>query len=133
MILDQETTDMFAGRHATAEQHLQTSDSLRQAAERSLATGDLALASEAFWGITAHMLQGVAENHGMKHNSNLDFRVIKDWLVAKTQIVELDEWFERAYRLHQNFYRIVMSRADIQSWSKYAIYIADAARPFAQA
>ena len=95
--------------------------------------GDLALASEAFWGIVAHILQAIAERRGIRHESNLDFRIIKDWLVAETQNHELNRLYFNAYQLHRNFYRIILRREDIEFWSKHAIALADAARPFAQA
>ena len=123
--------DEFAGRRATPEQHLQESDSLRAAAERNLATGDLALASEAYWGVVAHMLQAIAERRGMKHETNLDFRTINDWLINETRNDEMDEWYFRIYRLHQNFYRIIMTHDEVVEHSQYALNLADAARPFA--
>ena len=123
--------DEFAGRRATPEQHLQESDSLRAAAERNLAAGDLALASEAYWGVVAHVLQAIAERRGMKHDSNLDFRTIKDWLINETRNHQLDRWYRQAYRLHRNFYRIILTRAEIETGAQYALNLADAARPFA--
>ena len=122
--------DEFAGHRATPEEHLQESDSLRAAAERNLAAGDLALASEAYWGVVAHMLQAIAERRGMKHDSNLDFRTINDWLINETQNEELEDWYSTTYRLHQNFYRIILKRTDIETRSQYALNLADAARPF---
>ena len=120
----------FAGRRATPEQHLQESDSLRAAAERNLVTGDLALASEAYWGVVAHALQAIAERSGMKHDSNLDFRTIKDWLVNETKNDEIENWYRQTYWLHRNFYRITLTRTEIETWSPCALNIADAARPF---
>ena len=125
-------SDPFAGRRATPEQHMLASDSFRATAERALENDDLPLASEACWGMAAHALQALAESHGLKHRTNLDFRDIKDWLVAKTGEQQINIWFLRAYELHQNFYRIVMTREDIESRSPHAIALADAARPFAQ-
>ena len=123
---------VFADRNATPEQHLQTSDSLRHAAQRSLATGDLAYASEGFWGMVAHLLQAIAEIQGMRHETNLDFRVIMEWLVAETGNGQLNRMFRQTYDLHRNFYRIVMTREEIEIHSRVAIALADAARPFAQ-
>ena len=94
--------------------------------------GDLALASEAFWGMVAHMLQAVAERRGMKHETNLDFRDIKDWLARETGNDEARMWFSRTYELHRNFYRIIMTHSDIETRAQYALALADAARPFAQ-
>ena len=127
-----EDRNEFAGRRATPEEHLQVSDLLRTAAVYNLRTGNLALASEAFWGVVAHILQAIAERHGIKHTTNRDFEVINDWLVAKTGNDQMRFWFRRAYRLHQNFYRIVMTIQDIDARAQYAIALADAARPFAQ-
>ena len=122
---------MFAGRRATPEEHLQVSNLFRATAERAIAAGDLALASEAYWGMVAHMLQAVAERHGLKHTTNLDFRDIKDWLVAETGDSQLHRSFRQTYQLHQNFYRIVMTIDDIETRSPLAIALADAARPYA--
>ena len=124
-------SDEFAGRRATPEEHLQASDLLRKAAVRALANGELALASEAFWGTVAHALQGAAERHGLRHETNMDFRDIKDWLVDETGDAQIHVWFLRAYELHQNFYRIVMTREDIETRTQHALAVADAARPFA--
>ena len=123
---------MFAGRRATPEQHLQASDLLRTVAARAFANGELVLVSEAIWGVVAHTLQAVAELHGLKHDTNLDFRHIKDWLVEETGDGQIHIWFLRAYELHQNFYRIQMTREDIESRYPHALELADAARPFAK-
>lgn len=93
--------------------------------------GDLALASEAYWGMVAHMLQAVAELRGMRHETNLDFRTIKDWLIDETGDATLDRLFFRTYQLHQNFYRIIMTLDDIITRSRQALALADAARPYA--
>ena len=68
----------------------------------------------------------------MRHESNLDFRTIKNWLIDQTQNDEMDDWFENAYQLHRNFYRIILKQEDIEFLSQFAITFADAARPFAQ-
>ena len=122
----------FAGRRATPEQHLQEADSLLAAAMLNLEAGKLALASEAFWGTVAHIFQAIAELRGMRHESNLDFRTIKDWLVSETRNPELNEAYERTYQLHRNFYRIIMTREDVESRAQHAIALAHAARPYAQ-
>ena len=123
--------DEFAGRRATPEEHLQESDSLRDAAKHCMSVGKLGLASEAYWGMVAHILQAIAERRGMRHISNLDFRVIMDWLVGETGNEQLKIWFQRTYRLHQNFYRIIMTPEEIEARSESALALADAARPFA--
>ena len=105
---------------------------MRTAAAHNMVTGNLALASEAFWGVAAHMLQAVAERHGLKHTTNRDFEVINNWLSTKIGNEQTMSWFRRTYRLHQNFYRIVMTREDIEFRSKFALDLADAARPYAQ-
>ena len=68
----------------------------------------------------------------MRHESNLDFRTIKDWLVSETQNHALGILFLNAYQLHRNFYRIALTREEIEFWSQDALDLADAARPFAQ-
>ena len=130
--MPREDLDVFAIRQATPEQHLQTSDALRHTALLILASGDLALASEAYWGVVPHMLQAVAERHGIRHTTNRDFEVISNWLTNEIGNEQIRIWFRRSYRLHQNFYRIVMTREDIEIRAQYAIALADAARPFAQ-
>ena len=82
--------------------------------------------------MVAHMLQAVAERHGLKHTTNLDFRTIKDWLIDKSGDATLDRLFFRTYQLHQNFYRIVMTIDDIEIRALQALALAAAARPFAQ-
>ena len=123
--------DEFADRRATMEDHLRASDSLRQSAERALDAGDLVLASEAYWGIVAHALQAVAEQNGIRHSTNLDFKRIISWLISETQNGQIRIWFERSYRLHQNFYRIVMTHGDIRDYSQYALRLADEIRVYA--
>ena len=122
---------MFATRRATPEQHLQESDILRAAAMINLEAGNLALASEAFWGMVAHLFQAIAEIRGMRHESNLDFRTIRDWLIAETQNHQLNESYERTYQLHRNFYRITLTPEEIETRSRHALALADAARPYA--
>lgn len=121
----------FAGRRATPEQHLRVSDSLRATAENAVATGDLPLASEAYWGAVAHVFQAIAERHGIRHDTNRDFEVIRDWLVGEVGDDALFRWFRLTYRLHQNFYRIIMTHDEVVERSRFAIALADAARPFA--
>lgn len=77
------------------------------------------------------MLQAIAEKRGMKHDTNMDFRVIMGWLVSETGNQQLNRLFRQTYDLHRNFYRIVMSRDEIETCSRVAIAIADAARPYA--
>ena len=43
----------------------------------------------------------------------------------------LIRWFQRTYELHQNFYRIIMTRDEVVVRSRFAVALADAARPFA--
>lgn len=121
----------FADRRATARDHLQASDSLREAARRAIDDGDLVLASEAYWGVVAHILQAVAETHGIPHSTNLDFERINNWLVAETHNEKLEGAFERSYRLHQNFYRIVLTQEEIRGYSHYALALADEVRDYA--
>ena len=120
-----------AQRRATPEQHVQASYSMRDMAEHCLATGNLPLASEAYWGMVAHMLQAIAEKRDMRHDTNLDFRTIKDWLTDETQNTELNHLFIETYELHRNFYRIVMTRDEVVERSRFAVALADTARPFA--
>ena len=122
---------LFADSRATPEQHLQESDSLRIAAEINLKSGNLALASEAFWGMVAHLFQAIAERRGMRHESNLDFRSIRDWLIAETRNHDLNESYELTYHLHRNFYRITLTKEEIEIRAQYALALADAARPYA--
>ena len=72
----------FADRRATAEDHLEASDLLRQSARHAFDDGNLVLASEAYWGVAAHALQAVAERHGIKHSTNLDFKRAIEWLIT---------------------------------------------------
>ena len=122
--------DEFEGRRATPEQHLTVSDSLRATGQNAVATGDLPLASEAYWGVVAHVFQAVAERHGIRHTTNRDFEVIRDWLVDEAGDQVLIRWFQRTYELHQNFYRIIMTRDEVVVRSRFAVALADAARPF---
>ena len=121
----------FADQHATAQEHLHASDSLREAARQAIDDGNLVLASEAYWGVVAHALQAVAEKHGIPHSTNLDFRRIIDWLVSETHNIELEDWFQRSYHLHQNFYRIVMNQEVIRDYSQFALRLADEIRVYA--
>ena len=89
------------------------------------------LASEAYWGVAAHALQAVAERHGIKHSTNLDFNRITNWLVTQTRDGKLIDWFDAAYYLHQNFYKIVMTPEEVRENSQHALRLADQIRTFA--
>ena len=69
-----------------------------------LAEDDLAQASEKGWGAAAQMVKAVAEERGWPHRHHrLLYEVIED-LVDETGDEDLARWFDRASRLHTNFY-----------------------------
>ena len=80
----------------------------------------------------AHILKAVAEIHGLKHQTNLDFRDIKDWLIGKTREQQIQIWFLHSYQLHQNFYRILMTQEEIDERFESVMALAEIARPFAK-
>ena len=69
-----------------------------------LAEDDLAQASEKGWGAAAQMVKAVAEERGWPHRHHrLLYEVVED-LVDETGDEDLARWFDRASRLHTNFY-----------------------------
>ncbi len=69
-----------------------------------LAAEDLPQASEKGWGAAAEMVKAVAEERGWPHRHHrLLYEIIED-LVDETGDEELAVLFERASRLHANFY-----------------------------
>lgn len=125
--------DPFRERRATSADHLEASTSLKDTAVAAFRNGDLVIASEAYWGVVAHMLQAIAERHDLDHRSNQDFKEIVQWLVEKTDDRDLLWLFTLAYRLHRNFYRIVLDEREVQDYASYAIDLADRIREFADA
>ena len=121
----------FADRRATAQDHLQASDSLRESAQQAIDDGNLVLASEAYWGVVAHALQAVAEQHGIRHSTNLDFQRISRWLISETQNPELADLYRESYNLHRNFYRVVLTHQEVRRYSQYALRLADEVRDYA--
>ena len=130
---DGHRADPFKERRATREEHLEASSSLRAAAAASLKDRDFIIASEAYWGVVAHMLQAIAERQSLRHWSNRDFGEIIDWLIGETNDSQFLFLFARAYMLHRNFYRIVLDDHEVQDNARYAIALADGIRVFADA
>ena len=123
--------DPFKERRATLEEHLNASANLQETAAVALSDGNLVLASEACWGVVAHMLQAIAERHGLSHWSNRDLDDIVSWLVGKTNDHGLRFPFACAYTLHRNFYRIVLVEDEVQDNARYAMDLVDRIREFA--
>lgn len=124
-------SDPFKERRATREEHLDASESLRASADASLVVNDFVIASEAYWGAVAHILQAIAERNGLRHWSNRDFGEIVDWLIGETGDSQLLFSFARVYMLHRNFYRIVLDEHEVRAHARYAIDLADRIRGFA--
>lgn len=125
--------DPFRERRATREEHLDASSNIRVVAAVALSEGDLVVASEACWGAVAHMLQAIAERHGLEHQRNRDFDDIVNWLVGETDDHGLRFSYSRAYRLHRNFYRIVLDEREVRDDASYAMDLVDRIREFADA
>ena len=123
--------DPFMERRATLANHLDASISLTGTASDALGDGNLVFASEAYWGVVAHMLQAIAERHGLDHRSNRDFKEIVVWLVGETHDRDLLWLFARAYTLHRNFYRIVLDEQEIRDYALHAMDLVDRIREFA--
>lgn len=123
--------DPFRERRATREEHLHASSNIRELATVALSEGNLVVASEACWGVVAHMLQAIAERHGLKHQRNRDFDDIVNWLVSETDDQDLRLSYSRAYRLHRNFYRIVLHEREVEDDARYAMDLVDRIREFA--
>ena len=123
--------DPFRERRATRLDHLEVSTDLRDTAAAALRIGDLVSASEAYWGVVAHMLQAIAERHGLTHRSNQDFKAIVQWLVGETNDRDLLRLFTHAYTLHRNFYRIVLDEREVKDYSKSATELVYRIREFA--
>lgn len=69
-----------------------------------MAANDLRQASEKGWGAAAEMVKAIAEERGWPHQHHrLLYEIIED-LVDETGDPELSILFQRASRLHANFY-----------------------------
>ena len=92
------------------EVYLKLSEDYLRSAEEFYGKGDLAQASEKYWGAVTALLNAIAELRGWEHYSHRDYDVIIDKLYEETHDKALLTDFSMTERLHANFYHNFMSK-----------------------
>lgn len=87
-----------------AENHAVTSRELMSKAEESAAQHDLLQASEKVWGAAAHMVKGVAESRGWRHDGHRELYQVVNRLAQERDDRTIGILFNSASALHSNFY-----------------------------
>ena len=87
-----------------AEEYVVTSKELLAKGRRALVEGDLLQASEKGWGAAAHMVKGIAERKGWRHNGHRQLYQVVNGLAKEAGNEELRSLFDSASALHSNFY-----------------------------
>ena len=89
---------------SAAEDHSATGVELLFKAEEALAQDDLLQASEKGWGAAAHMVKGVAERRGWRHDGHRALYQAVNRLAQETGDSQIRVLFSVASALHSNFY-----------------------------
>ena len=87
-----------------AEEHRLISHEFFAKAEEALAQDDLLQASEKGWGASAHMVKGMAETRGWRHDGHRALYQAINRLAQETGDSQLRVLFSVASALHSNFY-----------------------------
>ena len=87
-----------------AEEYVLTSRELWAKAQEALAKNDLLQASEKGWGAAAHMVKGIAQRKGWRHDGHRELYQTVDRLAQETGDRQIRVLFSVASALHQNFY-----------------------------
>jgi hypothetical protein len=97
-----------------ADEYVLTSRELLAKAEEALSQNDLLQASEKGWGAAAHMVKGVAEKRGWRHDGHRELYQVVTRLAQETSDSELGVLFSVAKALHSNFYEHWMTKEVIE-------------------
>ena len=92
------------------EVYLRLSEDYLRSAEEFYGKGDLAQASEKYWGAVAALLNAIGELRGWEHYSHRDYDIIIDKLYEEIHDKALLTDFSMTERLHANFYHNFMGK-----------------------
>jgi hypothetical protein len=96
--------------------YLEKSKELIERAERHLAEGDLAQASEKAWGACASAVKAYAEERGLEHFRHRDLEEVVSKMVTENRGDKtLIAGWGACLRLHSNFYEGFMTREDVEA------------------
>ena len=87
-----------------AEEHVVTSTELLAKALEAVDQDDLLQASEKGWGAAAHMVKGLAEKRGWRHDGHRQLFQTVNRLAQESSDTQLGVLFSVASALHSNFY-----------------------------
>ena len=99
---------------SVAEEHVVTSRELLTKALEAVSQDDLLQASEKGWGAAAHMVKGLAQKRGWRHNGHRDLYQAVNRLAQETADREIRVLFNSASALHSNFYETWMPREMVE-------------------
>lgn len=99
-----------------ADEYSLTSRELLAKAEEALAQDDLLQASEKGWGAAAHMVKGIAERKGWRHNGHRELYQVVNRLSQETGDEEIRVHFGLASALHSNFYENWMPKETVEAY-----------------
>jgi len=97
-----------------AEEHALTSRELFAKAEEALVQGDLLQASEKGWGAAAHMVKGVAQKKGWRHDGHRELYHAVDQLAQETGDREIYTLFGVVIALDINSHEDWMPREFVE-------------------
>ncbi len=84
-------------------------------AEEALAQEDLLQASEKGWGAAAHLVKGIAQSKGWRHDGHRELYQAVNRLAHEFGDSEIRVLFDSASALHSNFYENWMPREMIEA------------------
>jgi hypothetical protein len=99
---------------APTDEHLTIGWELLAKAEEAAAQKDLLQASEKGWGAAAHMVKGVAQRKGWRHNGHRELYQAVNLLAQETGDRKIRLLFSSASALHSNFYENWMPREMVE-------------------
>lgn len=79
-----------------------------------LEAGDLTQAAEKGWGAASQMVKAVADARGIEHRSHRAIFLVARQLARESGDDELDDLFDAASILQQNFYEDTLDREGIE-------------------
>jgi hypothetical protein len=97
-----------------ADEYTLASRELLAKAEEALAQDDSLQASEKGWGAAAHMVKGVAEKRGWRHDGHRELYQVVNRLAQETGDSEIRVHFSVASALHSNFYEHWMPKEIVE-------------------
>jgi hypothetical protein len=99
---------------APRDEHINTGNALLARAEESAAQDDLLQASEKGWGAAAHMVKGVAQRRGWRHDGHRELYQVVNRLAQETEDRQIRVLFNSASALHSNFYENWMPKEMVE-------------------